>query len=404
MKRRTLIIIATVLVLIGIAIAVYLLFIAPNRAHLTVGGAGTFPASGNSAITPGSETTGPNAGTVVAPHLVKITEGPVALGFVGVDIQVPAAGTASTSSSTPTTPDVDVRYVDRASGNIYSYTVLGRVLTRISNKTLPGIQEASWLPNGSMAFVRYLSKDTDGTEHIQTYALPANGEGGYILQEDLDETAVMGSSTIFSLLTSTTGSVGTVASSDGTNVRTLFTSLLSSLIIKPSTGGYFAQTRASSQLDGYAFVVNKDGTFSRILGPLRGLSILPSPNGSSLLYSYVDGSTVHLAVIDTKSHAATALPLGTLAEKCAWADEVTVYCGVPTSVSGTLPDDWYQGTVSFSDRIWRIDLTARIATLVIDPTQIANTSIDIVGMTVDPNESALIFSDKATGSLWAYDF
>jgi hypothetical protein len=86
-----------------------------------------------------------------------------------------------------------------------------------------------------------------------------------------------------------------------------------------------------------------------------------------------------------------------------WADEATVYCGVPTDMSnGNLPDDWYQGAVSFSDRIWRIDMTARVATLVVDPTTVAKTSIDAVSLTVDPLENVLVFMDKKTGSLWAY--
>jgi hypothetical protein len=403
--KRALIITASLIVLLGIGVGAYFFFFAPDRAKTAAGqGSGLGNAVSSLVTTGNSIATGPNAGTVVAPNLVKVTDGPVALGFVGVDIQRPDPTVTVTGSSTPATvPDTDVRYIDRASGNIYSYTVHGRVLTRISNKTLPGVQEASWLPNGSMAFARYLSNDASAGDQIQTYALPASGNGGYFLEQNLAETAVQGSSTVFSLLASTNGSVGTVAKSDGTGAKTLFTSLLSSLLVYPSSGSYFAQTKASSQIDGYAFTISSGGTFTRILGPLRGLSILPSPSGKSLLYSYVDGSVVHLAVIDTTSHAATALPLGTLSEKCVWGpDSLSVYCGVPTNISGTLPDDWYQGAVSFSDRIWRIDLAQRVATLIIDPNKVANVSIDAVGLAIDPKSDALIFSDKLTGSLWTY--
>lgn len=400
--RRILIIVAAIIVIIGLAIGAYYLFFAPKAGTLTVGN--PFANAGSSTTTPGGLTEGQGAGTIVAPNFVKITDGPVAEGVAAVDVNIaiPTNG-ATTSSSTPTTPDVDVRFIDRASGNIYSYIAHARTLTRRSNKTLPGIQVASWVPNGSMAYVQFITTNATDGEHVATYALPSDGNGGYFLEQDLAEARVASSTGLFTLLTSTSGSVGTVSKIDGSSPRTLFTSLVSSLIVYPAGNTYFAHTKASSATFGYGFQINGN-SFTRILGPLAGLTLLPSPSGKSLLYSYVDGGVVHLAVINIATHSATALPLATLTEKCVWADEVTVYCGVPTDLgSGNLPDDWYQGAVSFTDRIWRIDMTARVATLIVDPTAVAKTSIDAVSLTVDPKEDVLVFTDKKTGSLWEYD-
>ncbi|MDB5237062.1 MAG: hypothetical protein JWL88_164 [Parcubacteria group bacterium] len=402
--RRTLIVVASIIVIVGLAIGIYYLFFAPKPGTLVVA---TNPfedtGSGNASASGSSLTEGQGAGTVVAPNFIKITDGPVSEGMAVVDVNIATPDAATTSSSTPTTPDTDVRFIDRSSGNIYSYVFHARTLTRRSNKTLPGIQEASWVPNGSMAYVRFITTNASDGEHVATYALPVDGESGYFLEQDLAEARVASSTGLFTLLTSTSGSVGTVAKTDGSNPRTLFTSFVSSLLVYPAGNTYFAHTKASSQTNGYGFQLI-GASFSRILGPLRGLTLLPSPSGKSLLYSYVDGGAVHLAVINIASHTATALPLATLTEKCVWADEATVYCGVPTDMStGNLPDDWYQGAVSFTDRIWRIDMNARVATLVVDPTQVAKTSIDAISLTVDPKEDVLVFMDKKTGSLWAYD-
>lgn len=401
--RRILIIAAAVIVVIGLGLAAYFLFFAPKSGELTVSN-DPFGSVGGDAVAPDDLTQGQGAGTVVGPNFVKITDGPVAEGVAVVDVMLPgvASGTSTTSSSTPMVADTDIRFIDRASGNIYSYVVHARTLTRRSNKTLPGIQEASWVPDGSLAYVRFITSDSSTGEHIATYALPENGEGGYFIEQDLDEARVSSSTGLFTLLTSTTGSVGTIAKTDGSNPRTLFTSLISSLVVYPAGNTYFAHTKASVQTDGYGFQIIS-GAFSRFLGPLRGLTLLPSPSGKSILYSYVSGGVTHLAVIDLANRNATALPLATLTEKCVWADEVTVYCGVPTSMSGSIPDDWYQGAVSFSDRLWRIDMTARVATLVVDPTQVAKTPIDAIALTVDPKQDALVFTDKKTGSLWVYD-
>lgn len=400
MNRRLFIIAAAVIVVIGIGIAVYFFFFAPKPGQLTVSGN---PFGDTSVDTqPGSGLAeGTGAGTVVAPNFVKIADGPISEGMVAVDVMVPAPG-ANASSSTTTVPDVDVRFIDRSSGNIYSYLAHQRTLTRRSNKTLPGIQEVSWVPNGSMAYVRFITTSAADGEHVATYALPADGSNGSFLEQDLAEARVS-STTLFTLLTSTSGSVGTISKIDGSNPKTLFTSLISSLIVYPAGGKYFAHTKASSGSFGYGFLVNGN-SFSRILGPLAGLTLLPSPSGKSLLYSYVDGGVVHLAVINIANHTATALPLATLTEKCVWADETTVYCSVPTDMGNAdLPDDWYQGATTFSDRLWRIDMTERVATLIVDPTQVGKVSIDAVALTVDPKKDVLVFMDKRTGALYAYD-
>jgi hypothetical protein len=151
-------------------------------------------------------------------------------------------------------------------------------------------------------------------------------------------------------------------------------------------------------------VNRENGAFSRVLGPFKGLSALPSPSGDLILYSFIEGRTLRLGFIDVAAGTSTFLPITTLVDKCAWsADGSSIYCGVPTNQSGALPDDWHQGVVSFNDRLWRIDLAARVATLILDPQESADVSIDMVGLAVDPARDAVVFSDKNTLALFAYD-
>lgn len=422
MSRRIFIIVAGVIVAIGLLVGIYFLFFASKGAGLTVDG-NPFSGSASGNVAPGSDLptdgTLQNAGTAIAPRFIKITDGPVARGSVAMDIQIPnpdSMGTAaislsstSTASSTPqivesSTPDVEVRFIDRTSGNVYSYVAHARTLTRISNKTLPGIQVASWTPDGTRTYAQFLASNS-GEEQVNTYALNANGGDGYLLESDLAEAQVAGSSTLFTLLSGSTGSVGTLANADGSNQRTLFSSVLSAITVHPTTGDLFATNKPSSRLNGYAFDISRaTGSFSRILGPFAGLSVLPSPDGSNLIYSYTSGGTYSLRLYSVASHTSTALPLATLTEKCAWAaDGLSVYCAIPTNLQGNLPDDWYQGATVFTDRIWRISLSDRTATLIVDPSQIGKVNVDAVNLTVDPSEDMLIFMDKHTGALYAYD-
>lgn len=403
--KKILIILASIIVVVGLGVGVYFYFFAPGSATITVGG-NPFDGTG-SGVVPASDTpltdengVSSGAGTEVAPRLVKITNGPVAL---GVSSSLKISTTTNGTSSPPTVEkDVEVHFIERTSGNIYSYLARARSLTRISNKTLPGIQKASWAPSGSTAFVQFLSKD-QGSEQVATYSLSSTGGNGFFLEPNLEQATVVDSSTLLTLLSGTSGSVATVSKIDGSGAKSLFTSNLSSLRVLPSLSSYFAVSKASASLDGYGFSV-KSGGFTRILGPLRGLSILPSPSGKSVLYSYTDAGTYHLSVLDVANHTAIALPVATLVEKCVWsADSLSVYCGVPTTLAGRLPDTWYQGATSFSDRLWKIDMTARIASLVVDPQEVGKVSLDMISLSTDTSQDFLVFTDKTTNSLWAYD-
>ncbi len=395
--RKILTIVAAAVVIIGLIVGAYFLFFS-GKPEIT-GSPTTFTGAGDK--TPDTNPTGPvqGAGTVVAPRLIRITAGPVARGAAAIIIKpTPAIG-----SSTPELGDTEVRYVERSSGNVYAFRFHDRVLTRIGNKTLPGVLEAHWVPDGSSAFVRFLS--ADGSDAVSTYALPSTGGEGYFLENGLSSVGVIGSSTVFTLLPGANGSVASVAKTNGTGARTLFSSPLQSLTLQAFGTDFVATTKASSEVEGYAFTVSsKTGGFSRILGPFTGLSTLPSPSGKFVLFSYTYRGKILTSVIDVQNRTVTSLPVATLAEKCAWGrNNTSLYCGVPTAIPKDLPDGWYQGAHALSDRLWKIDLTTRLATLINDPTAVSNITIDMIGLSTDPDEDVVTFMNKTDGSLWAYD-
>lgn len=405
MRRRPLLIIGSIIVVLVFAVGLYFLIFAGD-AELTVsddpfGDIGSSLVDGEGLLEMDA-----GAGEEVAPNLVRVTDRPVAKGVIAIPRVATTTITVETASGTPalaetTVTDTEVRFIDRASGNIYRYTAHARSLTRLSNKTLPGVQEASWLPDGSVAYARFVGEG----EQVATYVLPDNGEGGFFLEQGLASAEATAGGSLFKMLSGSTGSVGSISTSDDTGARTIFTSLLSSLVVHPTRGNYFGHTKASAFLDGYGFqITTASGAFTRILGPFRGLSVLPSPDGTRLLYSYVDRGTLRLSVYDVATRSSVALPVATLTEKCYWSpDSLSTYCGVPMALPNGLPDFWYQGAISFSDRLWKINMQDRLATLIVDPNAVAEVSIDAVALHTDPTEDVLLFTDKHTGLLWAYD-
>ncbi len=397
--RRALPFIAIGIVVLGLIVGAFFMFFS-GKPSITVGEPNPFVGAGDRE--PTTTTTGPieGAGTIVAPHLIRIADGPVAEGAVALRIQGPIL-----SSSTPALEDTEVRYIERQNGNVFAFRLHDRTLTRISNKTLPGVVSAVWVPDGSRVFARF-SASTAGTEELATYSLKADGGEGYFLEPNLSTVGITGSSTVFTLLAGSSGSVASVAPVGATAATRLFASPLAAITLQPFGANFVATTKASAEVGGYAFsVARSTGVFTRVLGPLTGLSTLPDTKGKYVLFSHVYRGKLILSVRDTVSQTTIQLPVATLAEKCVWTeDSSSIYCGVPTAIPQNLPDSWYQGTAEFSDRLWRIDMDSRIATLVVDPKTVADVAIDMISLTQDSAGDALVFTNRIDGSLWAYDF
>lgn len=398
--QRTLIIGAIVVVLAGAGLAAYLYF--ANTASVvvapTASGDANFPIAGGNVQTPVTEEPiqtiiSPVSQTTVNSRLVKISEGPVVLG----EVVTSKAATASSSAQ------VSVSYIERQSGNIYSYSVTAGTKTRTSNKTVPGIQSAVWLPDASVAFVRYLSGDDYST--INSYALPSNGSDGFFLQQNLSDITVS-STSILSLSSGVNGSIASLSRTDGTKSKEVFTMPLSSLRISfAGKNQYLAYTKPSARLSGSAFLIDSAGRFLRIAGPLNGLVAKVSPSGKWALVSYESGGTMQMNLVNTLTNESLTLPVVTIADKCVWtADDSAVYCGIPVNPSPNFnyPDDWYQGAVSFSDRIWKIDVSGRYAQFVLDFSKENKEDLDATALAIDSLNTALVFVNKKDGSLWSY--
>lgn len=408
--KRLPLILGSVIALIIVLVAVYFVFFRTVTPPGAVdgdpfGGSGSsdIPGGGAPSVLDGGIEFSGDAGVQVGPRLVRITAAPVAYGVAALYIpEVPAETNADGVIIPAIPPDIEVRFIERQSGNLYAYRVHARTLTRISNQTIPGVREAVWLSDGSQAYLRFLSEDAE--IHMETYALPAEGEGGFFLEQDLMDVAATSTTGLLTLQSDTNGAIGTIASADGSTPKTAFTTTLSSFVSSFFGRGYLVSTKPSAGLSGYSFSVSSAGTWSRLLGPLPGLSVIGNQTGAEVLYSDSGTGGLRTTLMDTATHTAVPLPIATLAEKCVFStDGGTAYCAVPRALGGTLPDDWYRGVVSFSDRIWQVSIGERSATLLVDPTEVGQVDIDAVSLTPDPTNDVLVFTNKKDGSLWVYD-
>lgn len=397
--RRTLTILAIAIVLLGGGAAAYFFFAKPATITVAPNGSASLPIAGGAAQVSSTESTGTtttqSTPTQVSVRLVQITRGPIVPGEMLVDEKANASSSA----------DVAVNYIERQSGNVYSYLVHAGTLTRTSNRTLPGIQAAAWLPNASLAFVRYLSGTDFST--INSYALPASSSAdGFFLPQDLSDIAVS-STSVLTLASGANGSIASLSHTDGTHSTEIFTTPLSSVSVSfAGKNHYLVYTKPSATLLGVAYIVDSKGNFSSIAGPLPGLVAKASPSGKWVLVSYSNNGVMQMELINVATRQSIPLPIATIADKCTWtADDSVIYCGVPVNPPTGLnyPDDWYQGAVSFSDQIWKIEVSGRYAQLVLDfSKENNNTPLDAEALAVDPLGTTLVFINKNDGSLWSY--
>ncbi|MFA6300923.1 MAG: peptidoglycan-binding domain-containing protein [Candidatus Paceibacterota bacterium] len=316
----------------------------------------------------------------------------------------------------PTPPPTELvpalRYVDRASGNIYETFVDKIQETKFTTTIIPKVYEAIFGNKGESVIMRYLK--TDG-KTIESFVgnLPkellagdttdGNEIKGTFLPEDVKDLSLApDTKSVFYLFNSGDNIVGTTLNLL-TNKKTQifdspFTEWLSSW---PNSKTITLTTKPSFSVPGYMYTKDLNSQrFSQVMGKINGLTTLMSPDGKMILYG---NNTLALNLFHTDTKTVEPFGVKTLPEKCVWnKTSTTLYCAVPGGAGGsTYPDVWYQGEVSFSDQLWKIDIVTGNATQIIDPTTTTGgEEIDGIKLGTDETENYLFFVNKKDSFLW----
>ena len=308
--------------------------------------------------------------------------------------------------------DIVARYIERGVGHIFETNITTFEKKNISNETRLRIHEAFWGKDGQDVLIRYLD---DTNNAIRSFLIKLNDEsvsvGGFLstqgtfLPENIQDVAVSSDKErLFYLLTVNNAGVGTVYRNTNGNQAQIFSSPLSEWLSEwPTENTITLTTKPSGVVEGvmYSLDVNTE-RLTRVLGGVTGLTTLTSPDGLNVLYAEGGTNNITLSLYDTKNRSSIPIPFRTLPEKCVWAsDAITVYCAVPNTIpSGLYPDYWYQGLISFSDDIWKVNTETFVAERVVSFQNIARSELDGVRLTLDPSDSVLLFQNKKDMTLW----
>jgi len=314
-------------------------------------------------------------------------------------------------------PEV-VRYLERKTAHVFDITLSDLSKTRISNTTIPRIYESLWTAGGAGVILRYLD---DNNETIKTYfarlvekkdelregETPYGLEGNFLPDNITGLVLSPNKTNIFWLTKNLKESQGIISDPSGENARTVFVSPFTEWLPDwPIAESLVLTTKASGFADGFAYTVrSSSGEFKRLLGDVRGLTTLTSPDGKYVLYSKGGEKGFSTFIFNAETGQTTKLFINTLVEKCAWTDGDRAYCGVPTKVEEKVfPDSWYQGKIFFTDDIYQITASDGRTSLVYSPLTEDKESIDIYKPFVSESGNYLIFNNKRDMSLWAFTF
>lgn len=327
-------------------------------------------------------------------------------------VQNPVAGFISTTLGSTTM----LRYLERETGKVSDIDMsIPGARTRITNTTIPRVYNAIFGSDGTSVLLRYL----DDNDAIQTYfaSIPIatstdiikNGvelKGSYLEQSISDISISPVRTKVFTLTNFSNTAIGTISNPDGSKKSQIFSSPFTEWLSSwTNEKTVLLTTKPSSGVAGYSYSMDTTtGNMQKVYGGTNGLLSVSSPDGKKLLLSESSGGYPSLKIYSVGARQPIDTGLRTIADKCVWATNTTIYCSVPDNISPKpdtgYPDAWYQGMVSFSDSIWKIDSVTLSTDQVSPVSSVGREAIDGISLSTDKNGNYLFFINKRDSALW----
>ena len=224
------------------------------------------------------------------------------------------------------------------------------------------------------------------------------------LPTDIKEISVKpDSSKIFYYVINKSHSDWYISNPDGTGSNLVASNALTEWLPKWLSGNKISmQTKSSSGSLGYSYVFDvSDGSLKKAGSGFWGISANLKNDGSKSLVSS-GRSFPELYIQDNDDNSLEKMWVKTLAEKCLWGNKNNlIYCAIPEQIpNGNYPDVWYKGLVSTEDFIGKFDIDNDIYYNLANLTSLSGEKIDVIDISMSPDQTHIIFKNKIDGFLW----
>lgn len=304
-------------------------------------------------------------------------------------------------------------FVEKSTGNIFKKDFSTNKIIRVTNTTVPAVEDAVFLNSGKSVVLQTYNRDTKKVETFVADVPQTISENSPIslgaptsLQDNIISFVPSYDGTSLYYLVPT-GKGSTLYRYTKEKGAVFVESLpLKELFLKVTNKDVFAISKPSAFIPGYVFRVSP---FVIVYGGKTGFSYLPSPLGGVGFVSMWSSSGLFSYVHSLVNGSDSVLDAQFLADKCSWSPLSTfLLCGYDVSQfigDSGLPEAWYMGDVSFSDTLYLVNqeggsYSAREA---INLYQESNQDIDLIKPAFDSSSAYFSFINKKDGSLWLLD-
>lgn len=297
-----------------------------------------------------------------------------------------------------------ILYAESGTGHVFQINLETGEETRLSNTTVPNAQNAVFSPSQGYVAIR---SGYQNSNEVVLVELNNSGSGqATTLAARMNDFSFSSNGELLYTELRSDGTAGIALNPKTKGIRSIFNLPFQTATIIWSRDGvtpHYVYPKASAKLYGYFYAI-KNGTIVR--QPAAGLGLIGSANSEYISYTTVPGKEPLSFIYNLSTEKPDLSPIITEPNKCAFGTQsnTTLYCGYSLTTYGyNFPDDWYKGTRSFADRIWKIDLADTTARQLVDPLSNVGRELDITGMQVSSDEKMLYFLNKNDTTLWTYE-
>jgi hypothetical protein len=302
------------------------------------------------------------------------------------------------ASSSP----VMMRYAEAGTGHIFEIDLVTGAEKRISNVSVPTASEAIFSPNGEYVAIR--SGYTNTNEVILVTLKDGNGTSRVLPHQPTSMAFSSQNELLFTEVsgTDTEGKTYNPLTQDTKRIFTVPFTAVTMIWSTATNTPHYVYPKASSKLMGYLYKI-ESGAVRRM--PIQGYGLTASANARYISFTYLNEGQAESYVYDLRDGSFAKSPITTLTDKCVFdtTDQNKMYCGYDLSTEvSSFPDNWYQGEISFDDRIWEVHLGGTASQLN-NPLQSMGRSVDMTNIAISPDGKYVSFINKNDHTLWLFD-
>jgi len=304
-------------------------------------------------------------------------------------------------------------FIEKATGNVYKKDFSTNKIIRVTNTTIPAVQDALFLKNGTLVVLQIYNRVSKKVETIvsdipQTISVnsPLSLGAPTSLQDNITSmVSSLNGEFLYYLVPNQKGSSLYRYSKDKGSVF-VESFPLKELELSINNKQVYVSSKPSAFVPGYVF---KTSPFVIIYGGKTGFSFLPSPTDTLSYISMWSDKGLFSYVHSLVNGSDYTFDGSFLSDKCSWSPVSSfLLCANDSDVfigENGLPEAWYQGDVSFKDSLYVVaeDRGSFITRELINISDEAKESIDLIKPRFDSSSVYFSFTNKRDGSLWLLD-